>query len=242
MIGLRRGIEALELLASAPDGLSFNDLKNSLTGIGPSPLSRLLKTLLEENMIEQSLESKKYLLSGRAKKFASAAIGRQSISELLQPILKNLSIETGHSSAFFVYGGNRIVMTAKYEPEEAFHYMAIGKSNARFDAHGFAKLCFAYLPDKEKVEIYKNLSISEAVKKELEESLKKIREDGVLVNLIDDQQGLKRFVAPVFNRKNGEFAGSLGLSLFGDCSNPALRKRITEAVKRAASAASDTIM
>jgi DNA-binding IclR family transcriptional regulator len=132
-------------------------------------------------------------------------------------------------------------MTAKYEPEEAFHYMALGKWNAGFDAHGFAKVCLAYLSDKEKSEIYKNLSISESAQKELEACLRKIREDRVLVNLIDDQQGLKRFVAPVFKGESDEFAGALGVSLFGDCSNPALKERIAFAVKRAASAASNTI-
>lgn len=241
MIGLRRGIEALELLASAQDGLSFNDLKNALSGIGPSPLSRLLKTLQEESMIEQSSENKKYYLADRAKTFARVAIGRQSVPDLLQPVLKNLSIETGHSSAFFVYGGNRIVMTAKYEPEEAFHYMALGKWNVRFDAHGFAKVCLAYLPDTEKEGVIKNLSISDSAKNDLELCLRKIREDKILVNLVDDQEGLKRFVAPVFKGRNGEFAGVIGLSLFGDCSDKAFREKTAASVRTAACSASEAL-
>lgn len=241
MIGLRRGIEALELLALAQDGLSFNDLKNALSGIGPSPLSRLLKTLQEEGMIEQSLENKKYYLADRAKTFARIALDRQSIPDLLQPVLKNLSIKTGHSSAFFVYGGNRIIMTAKYEPEEAFHYMDLGKWNARFDAHGFAKACLAYLPEKEKRDVIGNLPVSESCRKELKNSLQKIKEDGFLINLHDDQEGLKRFVAPVFKGRNGEFAGVIGLSLFGDCSDEVFRERITSFVKNAAYSASDAL-
>ena len=78
LVGLRRGIELLEHLAAAPQGLSFNELQSCFEELAPSTLSRLLKALQEEGLVENIAPQRSYVLGERAKALGQKLSSRQS--------------------------------------------------------------------------------------------------------------------------------------------------------------------
>jgi len=198
LLGLRRGLKVVEILAGSEFGFTFNQIKDAFDDLVPSTVSRLLKVLIDEGMIRLDHNSKRYLLAERSKRMAGLIRCKISIAEKMQPYLDRLAKETGLSAAFFQYEDDKAVLMAKSERPEAFHYSGIGSFPGNLQ-HAFKLVCFAYLRDSQTNDLDKN-------------KLQKIRELSVFVNKQDDHSGLTRIVAPVFIGK--EFAGALGISFY----------------------------
>ena len=184
LLGLRRGLKLLELLAAAEEGLTFNQIKNAFDDLVPSTVSRLLKVLIDEGMIRNDHNSKCYLLAERSQKMADLICGKISLAEKMQPYLDDLSKKTGFSAAFFQYEDGKAILQAKSEQAEAFHYSGIGSFPTN-QQHAMKLVCFAYEQTTSTEEMD-------------QEKLKEIREMPVFINEHDDSPGLIRIAAPVF--------------------------------------------
>lgn len=218
LLGLRRGLKLLELLAAAEEGMTFNQIKNAFNDLVPSTVSRLLKVMMDENMIYLDHNLKRYLLAERANKIANMIISGVSVAEKVKPYLDELARMTGFSAAFFQYENGKAVLKSKSEQPEAFHYSVIGSSPSS-NAHAMKIVCFAH---------EKNVAISEIDKEKIEE----IRSLPVFINEHDDKPGLIRIAAPVFDR-NGDFLGAMGVSFYQKMDNKKLIE-IAEIVKKMA--------
>lgn len=218
LLGLRRGLKLLEMLATSEAGLTFNQVKNGFDDLVPSTVSRLLKVLTDEGMIQLDHNTKRYLLAERSQKMAEMITGELSIAEKMQPHLDELSRKTGFSAAFFQYEDRKAVLQAKSEQPEAFHYSGIGSFPVSL-CHAMKLVCFAHE--------------SEAPTEGMDEGkLNEIRQMHVFVNKHDDREGLVRIAAPVFSH-NGEFIGALGITFFQRIDKRELEK-VTEIVKQTA--------
>lgn len=215
LLGLRRGLKLLELLA-ASDGLTFNQVKNAFDDLVPSTVSRLLKVLTDEGMIRLDHNTKRYLLAERSQKMADLISGGKSIAEKMQPYLDRLAGETGLSAAFVQFENNQVIIAAKSEQPEAFHYSKVGSSPNSLQ-HAMKRLCFAY----------SDQTPPEGMDQEL---LKEIKKLTVYINQQDDQVGLTRIAAPVFG-ETGEFLGALGISFYQQLNKLELAK-VAEIVKQ----------
>ena len=213
LIGLRRGIQVLELLAVTPAGLSFSALQAHFRDLAPSTLTRLLGVLAEEGLIGNAEDTRGYILADRAHELGLAITGKQDIAAKLKPYLCELALASGFSSVFFQIQGEEIILSAKHELAEAFHYADVG-NGARFPVeHGCAKICLAHMPRKVWKRYLDNPGRAlPRPRKTIERELRELQGCSVYVSCPDDQPGLTRVAAPVL--QNQECVGAIGVSLF----------------------------
>lgn len=244
--GLRRGVEILERLAGTDRGLSFNDLKAHFDDLAPSTLSRLLKALLEEQLIGHDVSTRRYVLGSRALSLGQSVCGHLTTAQRVEPVVEQLAHHTQLSAAFFELQGEMTVLVKKVEMPEQFHYGSEGNAPINYAHHAFAMVCTAYATGDAATAIRKRLKEAEPGGKmpkpldrsweAYEEELATIRHDRLLVNLKDDQQGLKRIAAPVLLAPDDRFAGAIGVSFF-HAFDSGLERSYTAAVRQAADAA-----
>jgi DNA-binding IclR family transcriptional regulator len=243
--GLRRGVEILERLAATDQGLGFNDLKAHFDDLAPSTLSRLLKVLLEEGLIEHDAANRHYALGSRALDLGQTVCGHLTTAQRVAPVVEELAHRTQLSAAFFELQGEIPVLVKKIEMPESFHYGPEGITPLNYAHHAFSMVCVAYAADEVAAEVRKRLKETPPGRhphpldrswQAYEEELAAIRHDRILVNLRDDQQGLKRIAAPVLLPPNNRFAGAIGVSFF-HAFDSGLERSYTAAVRQAADAA-----
>lgn len=223
--GLRRGIKALEVLATAPAGLPFKALQQAFPDLVPSTLSRLLKVLVDEGMVRYEAGSRRYSLAERTGELAALIQGQATIARKMQPLLDRLAASTKMSAAFFEYKDRKIMLTAKAEQPEAFHYSGIGSMPAKW-SHGMRRLCAAHLPATER----KKLGPGQVP------GVNKLKRMKVFINTEDDQPGLVRICSPVFYKESSSFAGVMGISFYRRF-NTAEMDKLAEMVQQAATEA-----
>lgn len=213
LIGLRRGIEVLRLLSRSPEGLTFSVLQKSCTeNIGAPTLSRLLKALIEEQLITKNETNTKYLC-GPA--FLDLIGARKSISETVTPAVEVLAERSGQSSAFFLFENKLAVLRAKTEQPDSYHYMPVHGVNTTFKQPFFLML-IAYL-DKDKREHI--ASRCEDFQYEIfngwHGALDRAAEENLLVSTdLMPECPIKRIIGPVFKSGNELPVGSVGISMY----------------------------
>ena len=200
LIGLRRGIGVLEHLAiRGPQ--TFNALKAEYSGVSSSTLSRLLKTLQDEGLVENA-SGGGYRLAERSKRLGRYITDNLSLVERVDPILLRLARHTGESAAFFEFQDTAVMLLAKVEMPERFHYSPVGSTNVHFDRHGFSKLLFAHLAKKDQKRIWSLRERGRGVTfSYVRDEFAAIAEKDYLVNYKDDQKNLIRVCALVTYQK-----------------------------------------
>jgi IclR family acetate operon transcriptional repressor len=234
LLGLRRGIDIIRLLASSSEGIPFNRLR-SLCGLPAPTLSRVLKALVEERMVEKGAT---YKLGRGFMDIAHTALGSISREEIIQPILDRLGIMTGESAGYFELEDTAIVIKAKSEQGQSWHYSDIGKRNERITRNGFGQVCIACISEKKQRQILKKASESPVISRQ--QFIKRM--DNILKKGIYFEQGeaapaVQRFVAPVFQ---GEaiLAGAIGITMLKHPLKAAEKKEFCAQVQQAAADAS----
>ncbi len=237
LTGLMRTILLLEYLAPRSSGMGFNEIKALFPDAPPSTVSRLLKALLEENLLAKREDEKNYRIGSRARLLGEILCNHAGRTDLLKTAVRNLAETTRHSAAYFELQDwtNRLVV--KHEIPEAFLYMPAGHCNLNFSSHGFAKVLASGQPDEvlnQLVEQFIPAGERDSYRKELEI----IRRDKVCINRHDDRDYYCRIAAPVFS--GDAFAGAIGITVLGEHSLEELEK-LAEQVKLAAAEAAAKI-
>jgi DNA-binding IclR family transcriptional regulator len=239
---LRRGVAVLEHLARHHGGMRFTELREVFQGLAASTLSRILAVLVAEGLVVKREDAPLYRIGPRAEALGQLMFGTASRPRLFQPILDALARETGHSAAYFEFDHNAIILLAKSEPPEAFHYMAVMNRNRNFGLHGFAKVCLAYQPEDVRDRLLNRLERPLTVPREaFLNELVDIRRCGVLVNTQDDKAGICRVAAPVFEGLGHALAGVIGISLIGGNPPEDQARRMATTVRAAAERAGSVL-
>ncbi len=245
LVGLRRGVDVIEALAGAPDGLLFGELKARLAPLAPSTLSRLLKALQEEGLAENDPATRRYIIGTRARRLGDLLATQLSPAQRVAGVVERLARATGRSAAFCELRGSAVLLAKKHDMPEAFHYAPEGNRIRNLAHHAFAKACLAYAPPGEAQTMREELlQATDATPgrqpipldrpwPDFEAELETIRRDRVCVHREDDQPGLKRIVAPVLTGTDEGFAGAIGISFYQPFDGPA-EKRLVDAVRHAA--------
>ncbi|MBN1864605.1 MAG: helix-turn-helix domain-containing protein, partial [Victivallales bacterium] len=227
LLGLRRGLRVLELLAGTVDtGLGFGRLREEFGDLAPSTVSRVLKVLMDEGYVEPGGFGRGYVLGARARDFALRVSGHASTAQRMEVHVERLALESGHSAAYFELAGAGVVLRVKSERPDAFHYAGVGSSPAG-PRHCMKLVCMAFAGGDTGGFREGELDI--------------LRGSGVLANEDDDQPGLTRIASPVFiGGAGGKFVGALGISSFRRFSAEELKK-LSFTVKEIAASAGEAL-
>jgi DNA-binding IclR family transcriptional regulator len=121
---LARTAEILQELTAQPTGLAFNELRRRCGHPVPSTLSRLLEHLLAIAWVSHRADS--YRIGPALQELAGSIAGQHSLAERVAPVLRQLAQDSGCSSAWWEQDGDQVVLQAKYEIAESFHYVSPG--------------------------------------------------------------------------------------------------------------------
>jgi DNA-binding IclR family transcriptional regulator len=238
LMGLRRGVWVLKIMARFPKGCTFGQLQKQMEGLPAPTLSRLLKVMVDERLLEKDPTTGVYKAGVLAFNLSKRFLGRASVPEVLQPIIDELAERCGESAAYCEYENRAMIFLATTDMPGSFHYMETGVPNPRIAYHGFGQVCLAHM-DRKKVEfVLKDSPVPLPLeKKAYYKRLERIRQEGYFIEVGESQSVCTRITAPVF-RGSGKFIGVLGITVLKNKLTANEKDGFTKHVKDAAEAAS----
>jgi DNA-binding IclR family transcriptional regulator len=241
LTALRRSFAVLKRLAQSGKGCAFSNLQTIEDGLSAASLSRLLKVMQAEGLVAKEPSTGLYHTGSVFLQLARQAAGTVPVREILQPVVEALANRTGESAAWFERDGNSLVLTAKHELPERFHYVALFSQMGTVTQHGFGQTFLAWLPDEDSRALLDN-SMQPSQVAGFRKRLAEIRAGLVCVPEWNAPRPIVRVNVPVFRGLGGPLAGILGVSLWGRSISAALRKRLEAAVKEHAGQATRSLM
>jgi len=214
LISLRRGIRVLEFTATKNGGRTFSDILAEFNDMTPATLTRLLKSMLDEELLLKASDSRNYQTGSKAKRLASAIQGTLSNSEKIRPVVDELAETSGESALFSEFERDVIRLVVKSEVPDGFHYMDENKTNPNLSTHAFGITCLAFQSRQTFNRLYSEGKLKGMSQEKYLKLFERIRHDNFFVNELDDKKNLTRITAPVFSGPEGKFAGAIGISLY----------------------------
>lgn len=210
LMGLQRGLNLIKILSTKAQGCSFNEVQSIIDLPSPT-LSRLLKALVQSDYVIKNADTGRYEVGREAVVLARAIIGSIPRENIIMPVLDMVAKRTGESGAYFELEGDNIVIRAKREHAESFHYMPIFGKNNRF-AHGFLQVILAFLPEEKTVKFLEKLDEVPLSREEWEKRMERVREQMLYIDDNESHQSVMRITAPVFYGESRKIIGSIGIT------------------------------
>jgi IclR family KDG regulon transcriptional repressor len=213
---LEKALNLLILLSKNPSAMSLDDLTHG-SGLKKTSCFRLLQTMKNLNFVEQDPGSKNYYLGSRNISIGAAALNGLSLRRTALPYMQRLQEETDETVNLAILEGTEIVFVERLESKHILstHH----KIGDRLPLHCtcMGKTLLAFLPEHKTDEILSQIQFTrktartitskEAFKKEL----KKVRDEGVAVNMEELEQGLCAVAGPIRNY-SGEAIASINIA------------------------------
>lgn len=108
---LDKGLDILEFLAAAPNGLTQVEIAKGL-GRGPNEIYRMLNTLVRRNYVTSSPEGDKYMLSLKLLMLANAHPPRRRLLDIAEPLMRKVAQESEQSCQLATWEDGDVVITS----------------------------------------------------------------------------------------------------------------------------------
>lgn len=234
---LSRTFEVLNFVADSKDGISYTEIGQACEGIAIATLARLLKSMVQENLLQKS-SSGKYYLGQAAVSFAHKAVTLNSTEELIRPVIEKLAEKTEQSAVYFEMDGDAAKIVSKKEWPGSMFYRQIGARNDRIFTHPSALTILAF-EEKQLIEfLLKAKKPKTDVKESFLANLADIKENGFFLGN-DPGYPCSRAIYPVF--QNGAIKGSIGICVLGQNLDRNILNKYSKLVKSAAETACDRL-
>jgi DNA-binding IclR family transcriptional regulator len=195
---VQRAIAVLHTLAESPTDLGNNEIARR-AGINVSTVSRLLSTLVRDEMVSRVEATGYFRLGPRLVELGNAALARVDIRERTRPHLEALTESTGETSTLSVpYRQGTITIDFVQSQSFVRSVAEVGRpSIAHATATGKVRLAYtdATLPDS--LPRYTPKTISD--RKALEREVRLVRQRGWAQAIGEREEGLNAIAAPVLS-------------------------------------------
>jgi DNA-binding IclR family transcriptional regulator len=211
---VRRGLAILRRLATDHDRCSFSALQRDCGNLPAPTLSRLLKVLVSEGLVERDPGHGMYRLGPSMLELARMALGSRPRGLLLGPVVASLAGETGQSAAFYELDDTGLRIAAKAEQPNSCHYMDVGRYNRQTTHHGFWRAVLAFVSASR---LERCLALPNDLKplsgSQFRRTLEQVRSASVCTERGESWEGWVRYAAPVFAAGEAEATGAIGISV-----------------------------
>lgn len=209
--------------------------------VSKSTVSRLVKTLVEEEFLVKDTESQGYKLGYGVLTLGGLLVSNNELYKEVGPVLSDVVIETGESAHLAKLEGSRVIYISKREgPYFSDILTQIGRYNPAH-ATSSGKVLLAYedasFVDQlfnEGVETFTEHTIVNPI--QFKKELKKIREQGYALSISELTEGNFSMASPVYNYE-GQVVSSIAiigpLSRFNKTKVQQYRKVLFKASKEA---------
>jgi DNA-binding IclR family transcriptional regulator len=176
-------------------------------GMSHSVVYRILATFLQHGFLQQDFDTKKYGLGITFLEYGAMIREHLKISDMIRPIMKQLSEETGESVFLTWLDGHEGICIEIYESSQNIKYeLSVGIRTPLF-AGASNKIIMAYLPPQDQESIFLQGIQSKPLKKVVSKAeyfagLQKIRQEGWAFSVGDYADSAFGIAVPLFTRKN----------------------------------------
>jgi len=207
---LARGLEILDLLANAENGIGITEFAQHL-GVDKSSASRLLQTLASYGYAEQNADTRRYVLGTRVLALSNSVLRRIPLRDTAHPVLRQLTYMTGECSHIAILSQGKALYIDQVESPSILrveteigtlsplHCTALGKVLIAFNQLGVPESLKAYTPK----------TMTDPVQLKLHMEL--VYRQGYAVDDEEHVLGVRCIAAPVFDHR-GRVAGAVGIS------------------------------
>src|SRR4051794_37759818 len=182
-----RGLLILEALTDDLTGISVTELATRLE-ISKAQVHRVLTSMVTRGYVSQDPLSERYKLTSRLMGMALKHVQRLDIYEIVLPILRALTRDTGEMSQLSAVQNERVIMVAKVESGRRVAVVNYLGQEEPLHASGVGKVWLASLPEDDALRILVERGMSRFTDRtitsltEMQVELRKIREQGYAVN------------------------------------------------------------
>lgn len=211
---LPKALKILEFMAEKQANVSFKELRTH-TGFAANVLSRLLKTFMEWGYIEKDSDNGYYGLGKGVYSLCGKVLGRRPRKDIIIPVLDGLSAGLQESAAYFDFDGEWMTLLAKSEVANSYHYLDVMSRDVHSPLNGFFFCGLPYMDEAVRNGILESGKGRYGLDPKNQESLfSSIKASGYYVSKeVFRRSDITRICAPVFEGKNGDLAGVLGVTV-----------------------------
>ena len=207
---LARGLEILDLLADAEQGMGIGEFANHLN-VDKSSASRLLHTLASYGYAEQDADTRRFTLGPRVVTLSNRVLNRMPLRDHAHPFLRKLTHETGECSHLAILSQGKALYIDQVESPSILrveseigtmsplHCTALGKVLLAFNRHAQVDALPMFTP--------RTITDPEALKLHIEQ----VRRQGYASDVEEHVPGVRCIAAPVYGF-NGRVVGAIGIS------------------------------
>lgn len=201
---LKRAICLLEYMEARDGPLTLSELSAG-TSLPKSTVHRLLTTMMEADIVEQSNEDGRYRLGLRLLELGFSAGNMRNVVAIAKPHMQRISFETNESVCLALLNRGEVLILAFNESSSAFH--VVSRVGAKLPAHCTVqgKIMLAYLPPAEVKRILRERGMraytpnTMRTYEQLEQELKQIRRRGYAEENSEFHVGLHSVAAPIYD-------------------------------------------
>lgn len=213
---LGRGLQLLEAVAEAEDGVILTDLAMQV-GLAPSTTHRLLNTLEQRGFLLQDAELGRWYIGVRAFHVGNAFLNGRDFVANSRPFLVRLMEECGETANLGVEDEGEAVMLAQVQCREMMRMMVPLGSRAPMHASGIGKALLARMDDDQVASVLHRRGLAAITEHSirtpdaLRQELERTRARGWAYDDEEHALGL-RCVAATLQDEHGRAVAALSLS------------------------------
>jgi DNA-binding IclR family transcriptional regulator len=233
-----RTLSVLRVVAQAKSSVGVKDVAEALQ-LPMSTSHRLLDLLLQSGFVEKNAARRSYTIGTELSRLANLIAAKTSFSSVVQPLLDELTKQTGETALFASYLPARRAMTysAKCDSPDLLRYR-IGLHEELALEWGAAGLAIlAFLPESVQAEVFAAARPSPTTgrrmsRKAFYERIEAVRSDRVAVTESERLADAFGIAAPV-ETSPGQVVGSIGFTIPKVRFSKAKQKAFVDLVRRA---------
>ena len=164
---LERGLDVLGALQTAP-GAGLRDL-HQITGLPKATLLRILKTLVERNLVWQRMADGAYLPSSRIRDRLPAAAEADRLVEIASPVMARLCERVNWPSILGVRADDQIEVIETNRPRSHVPHLPLGPVGVRVNMllSAVGRAYFAFCGPEERAEIVARMRLHARPREEM---------------------------------------------------------------------------
>lgn len=207
---LARGLQIIEKLAEATDGLSITDLANQFN-VDKGSMSRLMQTLAKYGFAEKDSNSRKYILGPQIVRHSRSLLKRTSLRDIAKPYLKQLVDITGECAHLAILAQGQAFYIDQEESTLALRVTTNVGSLAPLYCTALGKIFLAFtntiVPDELPAHTMRTITDSSMLKRHLEI----VRSQGYAIDDEEWNLGVRCIAVPVFDYRD-KCEAAIGIS------------------------------
>jgi DNA-binding IclR family transcriptional regulator len=223
---LERGFMILETVAACGGPTTLAETARR-TGLHRSTAHHLLQTLVGLGYLQRIEATRRYMLGAKLMQLTEPAVSMAHLSQLAEPLLVELSRQSGEGTALAAFEGGALTVLAKREPDSPIRVMQNVGSTRPVHASAAGKAILAWLKEPERAQMLAQIEFARLTANTItsrdgyEAELQRVRQAGCAVDDEEHMAGIRCIAAPVFAPAGRVVAG---LSIVGPSHQMTRRK------------------